>query len=63
MTDSESKAKPEGCPRDCEVPEGVTLKMVPKPRHAWSDVVGCPYGDCERFYLVIKDTTEEASDV
>lgn len=40
------------CPEKCDVPEGATLTLVPKPRHVWSDVVVCPNEDCGRAFLI-----------
>lgn len=40
------------CPQNCDVPAGVTLAPVPRPRHAWGDVVACPNDDCDRAFLV-----------
>lgn len=40
------------CPEKCNVPAGARLAMVPKPRHAWSDVFGCPNDGCERWWLI-----------
>jgi hypothetical protein len=39
------------CPERCVVPEGVQLAQVPRPRHAWSDVLNCPNDGCERSFL------------
>ena len=39
------------CEHDCEVPEGVVLTEVPRPRHAWNDLLVCP--DCERAWMVV----------
>jgi hypothetical protein len=41
------------CPRQCDVPEGVVLRGVPRPRHAWGDVLPCPYADCGRAWLIV----------
>lgn len=40
------------CTRRCATPEGVTLTPVPAPRHAWADVIVCPYEDCGTAFLV-----------
>lgn len=40
------------CPEACDVPEGVVLAEVPRPRHAWGDVMNCPNGGCGRSFLV-----------
>lgn len=47
------------CDQECEVPDGVDLREVPRPRHAWGDVVACPNDGCERAFLV--KTTPDAS--
>lgn len=41
------------CPQQCDVPAGVTLSLVPVPRHAWGDVLVCPTEDCGRALLVV----------
>jgi hypothetical protein len=43
------------CDQKCEIPKGVTLKEVPRPRHDWGDVVACPNEGCERAFLVVKE--------
>jgi len=48
------------CSRQCEIPEGLTLAPVPTPRHAWGDVLVCPYEDCRRAWLVVADTVPPA---
>lgn len=40
------------CPEQCDVPDGVTLREVPRPRHAWGDVFNCPNDDCDRSFMV-----------
>lgn len=40
------------CPEKCDVPDGVTIGMVPVPRHNWGDVVVCPNDGCERAFIV-----------
>ena len=43
------------CPHKCDVPEGIELRPVPPARHAWSDVIVCPYTDeCGLTYLVFR---------
>lgn len=42
------------CPRECDVPPGAEMSMVPRPRHAWSDVINCPNEDCERSFLLTR---------
>lgn len=39
------------CEQKCDVPAGVVLYPVPRPRHAWSDVLCCPREGCERAFL------------
>lgn len=39
------------CDLKCNVPEGARLCEVPRPRHAWGDVLPCP--NCERAFLVV----------
>lgn len=41
------------CDRQCPIPDDFTLYEVPLPRHAWRDIIRCPYGDCERVFLVV----------
>lgn len=31
------------CDEGCEIPPGVRLVRVPRPRHAWRDVLVCPH--------------------
>ena len=40
------------CAEQCEIPEGVHLVEVPRPRHAWSDVFNCPNDNCGRSFMV-----------
>lgn len=47
------------CPEQCEIPEGVNLVEVPRPRHAWGDVFNCPNDGCERSFMIRQDDTEE----
>lgn len=47
------------CAEKCEIPSGVNLTEVPRPRHAWSDVLNCPNDDCERSFITSPDVTEE----
>lgn len=49
------------CPMNCDVPDGVKLAEVPRPRHQWGDVLACPNGkevECERAFLVVPKTGE-----
>lgn len=41
------------CQQSCEVPKGQTLSEVPRPRHAWPDILCCPHGGCGRAFLVV----------
>lgn len=49
-----SEAETLNCQEKCEMPEGVVLKEVPPPRHAWGDVFGCPNGGCGKFFMATK---------
>jgi len=41
------------CERHCEVPKDMVVTgPVPRPRHAWTDVIVCPH--CERAWLVLE---------
>jgi hypothetical protein len=40
------------CPEQCEIPDGVDLTEVPRPRHAWGDVLNCPNDGCGRSFMV-----------
>lgn len=42
------------CSEQCEIPDGVDLAEVPRPRHAWSDVINCPNDGCGKSFLVVK---------
>jgi hypothetical protein len=42
------------CENECPVPAGAKLGLVPVPRHAWGDVLVCPFG-CERAFLVLAE--------
>ncbi|MEU0393844.1 hypothetical protein ABZ208_13875 [Streptomyces sp. NPDC006208] len=44
------------CAERCEIPEGVQLAEVPRPRHDWGDVVHCPNDGCGRSFLVTPAT-------
>jgi hypothetical protein len=61
---SSSQATPKSahvdCPQHCEIPGGVELSEVPRPRHAWGDVLNCPNDGCERSFLVTRPTQGEA---
>jgi hypothetical protein len=39
------------CPESCEIPEGMVLMGVPRPRHNWGDVVNCSNDGCERSFM------------
>lgn len=45
------------CDLDCDVPEGLTLTAIPRPRHAWGDVLRCPH--CEAAWLIVPDEKPE----
>jgi hypothetical protein len=45
------------CPLHCALPDDVV--EVPRPRHAWDDVMLCPNDDCDRAFMV--RTHEDAS--
>lgn len=42
------------CPLKCDVPAGKTLTPVPRPRHAWADVIVCPNTEegCDRAFII-----------
>ena len=42
------------CPESCEVPAGASLAEVPRPRHAWNDVLCCPHEGCDKAFLVVR---------
>lgn len=46
------------CPEQCDIPDGVTLVEVPRPRHAWSDVLHCPNDGCQRSFMVRQQDDE-----
>lgn len=48
------------CAEQCEIPDGVQLVEVPRPRHAWSDVINCPNDDCGRSFMVKQEPAPEA---
>jgi hypothetical protein len=41
-----------GCDQKCAVPPGMALAPVPKPRHAWGDIIVCP--NCDAAFLIKK---------
>ena len=41
------------CDERCPIPPGVRLSIVPRPRHAWGDVIPCQH--CDRAFLVHPD--------
>jgi hypothetical protein len=47
-----------GCPGIddvfCDKPEGWEFGVVPRPRHAWGDVLCCPNEGCDLAFLVLK---------
>ena len=45
------------CDLRCPLPAGARLSLVPRPRHAWSDVLCCP--NCDRAFLVIPPDAPE----
>lgn len=47
------------CLQQCEIPEGVDLVEVPRPRHAWGDVLNCPNDGCERSFMARETAVEE----
>ena len=38
------------CDEQCEVPIDIELTEIPRPRHAWPDVLVCP--NCGRAFLL-----------
>lgn len=46
------------CLQQCEIPEGVDLVEVPRPRHAWGDVLNCPNDGCERSFMARETAVE-----
>ena len=44
------------CPLECNVPEGMTLGVVPRPRHAWKDILPCPHVEdgCELTFIIVR---------
>lgn len=42
------------CPLKCEVPDGVRLSEVPRPRHKWPGLIHCVNGECTKSFLVEK---------
>lgn len=42
------------CPQQCEIPDGVTARLVPYPRHAWGDVKVCPNDGCGLAVLILE---------
>ena len=40
------------CDESCEVPAGMEFTETPRPRHAWRDIIYCPY--CPRSFIVAK---------
>lgn len=50
------------CPKACEIPAGITLTEVPRPRHAWSDVYTCPNDGCGRAFMTSNNTPTEKAD-
>lgn len=38
----------------CDVSAGLILVPIPRPRHAWGDILICPNGDCDRAFLFWK---------
>lgn len=43
------------CPDQCTIPDGAEVREVPRPRHAWGDVLNCPNEGCEKSFLIVKD--------
>lgn len=39
------------CAEQCEIPDGVQLVEVRRPRHAWGDVFNCPNDGCGRSFM------------
>lgn len=39
------------CAEQCEIPDGIQLIEVPRPRHAWGDVLNCPNDGCGRSFM------------
>ena len=40
------------CREKCEFPAGLVAVEVPRPRHAWGDVLCCPH--CDKAFLILK---------
>ena len=49
------------CDLKCDIPAGVVVSEIPRPRHAWSDVIACPNEPCERAFLIVKRPGQEES--
>lgn len=43
------------CAEQCEIPDGTQLEEVPRPRHAWSDVLNCPNEGCGKSFLIAEE--------
>ena len=39
------------CHLACPIPPEIRLVEVPRPRHAWGDVLACPNEGCGRAFL------------
>ncbi|MFF9097598.1 hypothetical protein ACF1AX_31310 [Streptomyces sp. NPDC014802] len=48
------------CREQCEIPEGVELVEVPRPRHAWSDILNCPNEGCGKSFAVKEAPSADA---
>ena len=44
------------CDEACELPPGVRVSEVPRPRHKWNDVLVCP--NCGRAWLIHKESMD-----
>lgn len=47
------------CAQQCEIPAGVQLTEVPRPRHAWGDVFNCPNDGCGRSFMARQNDQPE----
>jgi hypothetical protein len=46
------------CPQRCDVPDGVTVALVPPTRHKWSDCFNCPNEGCGQAVLILDRPAE-----
>lgn len=47
------------CRQRCEVPAGAVLVPVPRPRHAWGDVLVCPHEGCDKAFWIWPEPNKE----